>query len=113
MAQPKRTDDEPPGTAEIVTEYVRDYILACRRRKQTFDEIAERLHVSKARVIQVSDPEGYPRTKAGLALEEALANLLHEGSIDALRAAARSFVAGSKARVIVEGEQRVGEEGQE
>jgi hypothetical protein len=97
---------EPPTTQEIVTEYVRDYLLACKRRGETWREMGERLGTSHARLVQVADPGSYPRTKVGVDLEEAVAKALHGGSIDALRTAARSFVRTPGVAIFVEGDDR-------
>jgi len=93
-----------PSTARLVTEYVRDYLLAAQRRGETIRAIAKRLGISHPRVAQLSNPASYPNTEVSIDLEQAVADVLHGGSIDALRRAARSFAGDSGALVLVEGD---------
>lgn len=87
-----------------MTEYVRDYIQACRRRGETWERIGVRLGVSHVWALQLSDPKKYGDRDAGGDVEDALAGILHAGSVDALRRAALSFSAehGRRVDVIVE-----------
>jgi len=83
-----------------VTEYIRDYIRALRRRKMSYEKIADRLQCSHVWVMQLDQPEKYGSRTAGPELEHRVADLLHGGSIDALRRAAKHFSLGGN--VVVE-----------
>ena len=83
-----------------VTEYVRDYIRALRRRKLSYQKIGQRLQISHVWVMQLDKPQQYGKRNAGPELEYRLAELLHGGSIDALRKAALHLASGGN--VVVE-----------
>lgn len=71
-----------------VTEYVRDYISALKRRGESYEKIGERLGCSHVWVMHLAQPEKYGKRMVGADLEHKLAELLHGGSVDALRRAA-------------------------
>jgi hypothetical protein len=71
-----------------LTEYVRAYIRALLARKYNYTEIGKALNCSHAYVSQLHTPEKYPNAKIGHEVEHRLAEVLHGGSIDALRKAA-------------------------
>jgi hypothetical protein len=77
-----------------VTEYARDYIAALKRRGESYAEIGKRLRCSHVWVMQLAQPEKYGDRNAGADVEHRLAELLHGGSIDALRRAALHLAAG-------------------
>lgn len=87
-----------------VSDYVRDYIRALRRRKISYPKIAERLGVSHVWVMQLDHPEKYGRRHVGAEVEHKLAEILHGGSIDALRRAAQHLSAGGNVVVEESGE---------
>jgi hypothetical protein len=87
-----------------VSDYVRDYIRALRRRKISYAKIGERLGVSHVWVMQLDKPEEYGRRTVGAEVEHRLADLLHGGSIDALRRAALHLGAGGNVVVEESGE---------
>lgn len=102
-----QTRSEWATIQDAVTEYVRDWILGCKRRDMSYRAIAERLEVTHAWVIQIAQPEKYGHRSAGPELELALARILHDGSIDSLRKAALSFYRdhGHKPDVLIEGQR--------
>jgi hypothetical protein len=91
-------------TQAAVTEYIRDYILALRRRGSTWQEIGEHLGTSHVWPQQICNPAKYGERIPGPEIEARLAHLLHGDSIDALRRAALHVQAGGKQIVEVVGE---------
>ncbi len=92
-----------PGYEKIqaaVTEYVRDYIRAQRRRNASYKAIGEALGVSHVWAMQLDQPEKYGTRTVGPELELRMADLLHGGSVDALRKAALTVASGGA--VVVE-----------
>lgn len=77
-----------------VTEYARDYITSLIRRGLTYQKIGERLGCSHVWVMHLSNPGKYGQRLAGPDLEHNLAQLLHGGSVDALRRAALHLASG-------------------
>ena len=74
-----------------MTEYVRDYIAALRRRDMSYRAIAEHLDCTPAWVQYLDKPEDYGEKTVGPELEQRVADILHGGSIDALRRVAVNF----------------------
>lgn len=83
-----------------VTEYVRDYIRAQRRRQMSYKAIGDALGVSHVWAMQLDQPEKYGPRTVGPELELRVADLLHGGSVDALRRAALTVASGGA--VVVE-----------
>jgi hypothetical protein len=79
---------------DAVTEYVRDYVAALRRRGESYERIGERLGCSHVWIMHLSQPEKYGKRRVGADIEHKLAELLHGGSVDALRRAALSLSEG-------------------
>jgi hypothetical protein len=77
-----------------VTEYVRDYIRNLVRRDWSYQQIADTLLCSRSYVSQLDAPDKYPNAKVGDEVEYRVAELLHGGSVDALRRAALFMQAG-------------------
>jgi hypothetical protein len=80
---------------DAVTEYIRDYIASLKRRNHSYHQIAERLGCSHVWVIHLDQPTKYGRRRAGADIEHKVAELLHGGSVDALRRAALSLTGGA------------------
>jgi hypothetical protein len=78
-----------------VTEYVRSYIEALRRRDLSYSKIGQRIGMSKAQVQYIHRPDKYGPRLVGSAMETEVANRLHRGSIDELRASAFALVKGA------------------
>lgn len=79
---------------EAVSDYARDYIRALRHRGNSFERIGDELQVSHVYVQQLLKTEKYGRRKVGPKLEQRLADLLHGGSVEALRRAALHLASG-------------------
>jgi len=89
-----------------LTEYARAYIGALVARDYNFTAIGKALECSHAYVSQLSSPEKYPNAYIGHKVEHRLAELLHGGSIDALRKSAELMHMGG---VVVAHDKTTGE----
>jgi ribosome-binding protein aMBF1 (putative translation factor) len=83
-----------------VLEYARDYIRAQKSRGRSLRDIAAQLDVTHVWVKAIESDDAKGSKTAGSKVEHRLAEILHGGSIDALRRAALTVASGGT--VVVE-----------
>lgn len=77
-----------------VLEYARDYIRSQKARGRSLRQIAEQLGVTHVWVKEIESGTSAGSKTAGGKVEHRLAEILHGGSVDALRRAAMTVASG-------------------